>query len=140
MGESTLSGIGNHPHGEHPHFVQTVTSRRYRFIAPIVEARCEISERDVAGELAARGDRFAEKSLRYVKTHPTNLPVQRTGVVGREKEVAAVKELLQRRLIAATTGISNSPTLRTQPSSVARLIFKPMSLSRIRLCRCRGVC
>src|ERR1019366_1184974 len=36
-------------------------------------------------------------------------------------------------------GTSNSPTLRTQPSSVARLISKPMSLSRITLCRCSGV-
>jgi hypothetical protein len=35
-------------------------------------------------------------------------------------------------------GISNSPTLRTQPSSVARLIFKPMSLSRIMLCQMQG--
>src|SRR5271165_4215448 len=41
--------------------------------------------------------------------------------------------------MAATIGISNSPTFRTQPSSVARLISKPMSLSRIMLCRYRGV-
>src|SRR6201987_2955062 len=37
------------------------------------------------------------------------------------------------------TNTSNSPTFRTQPSSVARLIFKPRSLSRITLCRCSGV-
>ncbi|MGC2109674.1 MAG: hypothetical protein WA655_09165 [Candidatus Korobacteraceae bacterium] len=36
-------------------------------------------------------------------------------------------------------GISNSPTFRTQPSSVARLISRPRSLPRIMLCRYRGV-
>src|ERR1019366_1513554 len=47
--------------------------------------------------------------------------------------------LINSRLITAAIGISNSPTLRTQPSSVARLISKPRSLSRITLCRCSGV-
>src|SRR5258708_34860250 len=50
-------------------------------------------------------DRFSEKPVKQVETRPTNLPVQRTGFVGREKEVAAAKELLLRpdvRLVTVT--------------------------------------
>jgi predicted ATPase len=52
------------------------------------------STRDLALELAAIRDRFLEKPVKQVETRPANLPVQRTGFVGREKEVAAAKELL----------------------------------------------
>ena len=79
---------------EQPRFVQTITGRGYRFIAAVVQAKCEISGRDVAQELAAIRDRFSEKPVKQVETRPTNLPVQRTGFVGREKEVAAAKQLL----------------------------------------------
>jgi predicted ATPase len=64
-----------------------------------------VSTRDLARELAAIRDRFSEKPVRQVETRPTNLPVQRTGFVGREKEVAAAKELLLRedvRLVTVT--------------------------------------
>jgi len=88
-----------------PRFVQTIIGRGYRFIAAVVEAKCEISGRDVARELTAIRDHFSEKPVRQVETRPTNLPVQRTGFVGREKEVAAAKELLLRpdvRLVTVT--------------------------------------
>ena len=64
-----------------------------------------VSTRDLARELAAIRDRFSEKPAKPMETRPANLPVQRTGFVGREKEVAAAKELLLRpdvRLVTVT--------------------------------------
>src|SRR6266446_4992133 len=62
-----------------------------------------VSTRDLARELAAIRDRFSEKPATQVETRPTNLPVQRTGFVGREKEVAAAKELLLRQDVRLVT-------------------------------------
>ena len=56
-------------------------------------------------EPAAIHDRFSEKQAEQLETRRANLPVQRTGFVGREKEVAAAKELLLRqdaRLVTVT--------------------------------------
>jgi predicted ATPase len=64
-----------------------------------------VSTRDLARELAAIRDCFSEKPVKQVETRPTNLPVSRTGFVGREKEVAAARELLLRpdvRLVTVT--------------------------------------
>ncbi|MGA8432704.1 MAG: protein kinase [Candidatus Sulfotelmatobacter sp.] len=61
------------------------------------------STRDLALELAAIRDRFLENPIRQVETRPTNLPVQRTGFVGREKEIAAAKELLLRQDVRLVT-------------------------------------
>ncbi len=50
-------------------------------------------------------DRFSEKQAEQLETRRSNLPVQRTGFVGREKEVVAAKELLLRpdvRLVTVT--------------------------------------
>ncbi|MFZ0523533.1 MAG: protein kinase [Candidatus Acidiferrales bacterium] len=61
--------------------------------------------RDLARELGAMRERFAEKPARQTEARPANIPVQRTGFVGREKEVAAAKELLLRgdvRLMTVT--------------------------------------
>jgi predicted ATPase len=62
-----------------------------------------VSTRELARELAAIRDHFSEKPVRQVETRPTNLPVQRTGFVGREKEVAAAKELLLRQDVRLVT-------------------------------------
>jgi predicted ATPase len=62
-----------------------------------------VSTRDLAMELAAIRDRFAEKPDRQVEIRPTNLPVSRTGFVGREKEAAAAKELLLRQDVRLVT-------------------------------------
>jgi len=62
-----------------------------------------VSTRDLARELAAIRDHFSEKPVKQVETRPTNLPVQRTGFVGREKEVAAAKELLLRQDVRLVT-------------------------------------
>ena len=61
--------------------------------------------RELARELAAIRERFAEKPAPRAETRPVNIPVQRTGFVGREKEVAAAKEMLLRpdvRLVTVT--------------------------------------
>jgi predicted ATPase/predicted Ser/Thr protein kinase len=62
-----------------------------------------VSTRDLARELATIRDRFSEKPVQQVEARPANLPVQRTGFVGREKEVAAVKELLLRQDVRLVT-------------------------------------
>jgi len=62
-----------------------------------------VSTRDLARELAAIRDCFSEEPVRQVETRPANLPVQRTGFVGREKEVAAAKELLLRQDVRLVT-------------------------------------
>ncbi len=62
-----------------------------------------VSTRDLARELATIRDRFSEKPARQAEPRPTNIPVQRTGFVGREKEVAAAKELLLRQDVRLVT-------------------------------------
>jgi len=62
-----------------------------------------VSTRDLARELAAIRDRFSEKPVNQVETRRSNLPVQRTRLVGREKEVAAAKELLLRQDVRLVT-------------------------------------
>lgn len=62
-----------------------------------------ISTRDLALELAAIRDRFSEKPGKQVEARAANLPEQRTGFVGREKEVAAAKELLLRQDVRLVT-------------------------------------
>jgi predicted ATPase/serine/threonine protein kinase len=62
-----------------------------------------VSTRDLARELAAIRDRFSENPIKQAETRPTNLPVQRTGFVGREKEVVAAKELLLRQDVRLVT-------------------------------------
>jgi predicted ATPase/serine/threonine protein kinase/class 3 adenylate cyclase len=68
------------------------------------------STRDLARELGAMRDRFSEKPIQQVEVkqvepRAANVPVQRTRFVGREKEVAAARELLMRsdvRLVTVT--------------------------------------
>src|ERR1700733_10190208 len=64
-----------------------------------------VSTQDLARELGAIRDRFSEKPAKPAEPRATNIPVQRTRFVGREKEVAAAKELLLRpdvRLVTVT--------------------------------------
>jgi predicted ATPase/serine/threonine protein kinase len=64
-----------------------------------------VSTRDLARELAAIRDRFSEKPARQAEPRATKIPVQRTAFVGREKEIAAAKELLlskDARLVTVT--------------------------------------
>ena len=90
-------------HPEQPRFVQTVTGRGYRFVAAVVEAKSETPDQEVAKEPAATRDRFLEKPTRQAEAHPTNLPVQRTGLVGREREVLAASQLLLRQDVRLVT-------------------------------------
>lgn len=89
---------------EQPRFVQTITGRGYRFIAAVVEAN-ETPGQEAAKVPAAIRDRFPDKPARQAESHRTNLPVQRTGFVGREREVLAARTLLLRqdaRLVTVT--------------------------------------
>ncbi len=52
------------------------------------------STRDLARDLATLRDHMAETPAKRPDTRPSNLPLQRTAFVGREREVAAVKDLL----------------------------------------------
>jgi predicted ATPase len=64
-----------------------------------------VSTRDLARELAAIRDHFSEEPVKPVEARATSLPMQRTGLVGRDKELASVRELLLRpdvRLITIT--------------------------------------
>jgi predicted ATPase/DNA-binding winged helix-turn-helix (wHTH) protein len=92
---------------EQPRFVQTITGRGYRFIAPVVAAKCEALQETSGGDgtrqLAATRDHFSDKPVKQMEARPTNLPVQRTGFVGREKEVAATKQLLLRQDVRLLT-------------------------------------
>jgi predicted ATPase/serine/threonine protein kinase len=63
------------------------------------------STRDLVQDIAAIRDRFGQLQAKSVETQPCNLPVQRTAFVGRDKELAAAKELLLRddvRLLTVT--------------------------------------
>jgi predicted ATPase len=62
-----------------------------------------VSTRELARELAAIRDRFAEKAVEQVESPPANLPVSRTGFVGREKEASAITELLLRQEVRLVT-------------------------------------
>ncbi len=88
--------------------------------------------------------------MKQVETRPMNLPAQRTGFVGREKEVAAAKELLLRedvRLLTVTGpgGIGKTRLAVQVATSVAEnfpggIHFVPLSslsdsgLDRLRNC------
>ena len=88
---------------EHPRFVQTVTGKGYRFIAEIFEIGGYVRPPDHTSELPAIRDRFPDSAVKQVEVRPTNLPAQRTGFVGREKEVAAARELLLRQDVRLVT-------------------------------------
>ncbi len=62
-----------------------------------------VSTRELAREFAAIRDRFSEKPVKQAEPCAANLPAQRTGFVGREKEIAAAKELLRRPEVCLVT-------------------------------------
>ncbi len=54
------------------------------------------STRDLARDLASIRDRLSDAPPRHSPSRPSNLPMPRTALIGRETEIAAVKELLLR--------------------------------------------
>ena len=63
------------------------------------------STRDLARDLAAVRDRVADARASVAEPRPSNLPVQRTPFIGREREAAALRQLLSRgdvRLVTLT--------------------------------------
>jgi predicted ATPase/serine/threonine protein kinase len=63
------------------------------------------STRDLARDLAAVSERLADVPARDAEPRPHNLPEQRTALIGREQEAAALRQLLSRtdvRLVTLT--------------------------------------
>ncbi len=61
------------------------------------------SSRDLARDIVALRDRLAELPRKPIETRPSNLPAQRTTFVGRDKEVAALRELLLQQDVRLVT-------------------------------------
>jgi predicted ATPase len=61
------------------------------------------STRDLARDLAAVRERLADAPARYSEPRPNNLPVQRTALIGREPEAAALRQLLSREDVRLVT-------------------------------------
>jgi len=61
------------------------------------------STRELSRELAAIRDCFSEKPVGQGETRSSNLPVSRTGFVGREKELGAAQDLLMRQDVRLLT-------------------------------------
>jgi predicted ATPase len=61
------------------------------------------STHDLARDLAAVRDRFAEASAGSSEPRPNNLPVQRTAFIGRELEAIALRRLLAREDVQLVT-------------------------------------
>ncbi len=89
---------------EQPRFVQTITGRGYRFIAAVVESRSKVAGRNTTSGVQAIHSGFSEKAAEpVVETLASSLPAQRTGFLGREKEVAAAEQLLLRPDVSLVT-------------------------------------
>jgi predicted ATPase len=61
------------------------------------------STRDLARDLAAVRDRLAGAPAGQAEPRPSNLPVQRTAFIGREREAAALAQLLKREDVQLVT-------------------------------------
>ena len=61
------------------------------------------STRDLARDLAAVRERLADAPARQPEPRPSNLPVQRTALIGREPEAAALRQLLSREDVRLVT-------------------------------------
>ena len=92
---------------------ERIASKASQFPAPflwIVE-RClskdpnerYASTRDLARDLATVRDRMVATTARRWEPRPSNLPVQRTAFIGREREAAALHQLLTRQNVRLVT-------------------------------------
>ena len=61
------------------------------------------STRDLASDLAGIRDRISDLTTKQVEPRPTKLPAQRTALIGRDQEVAALKQLLLREDVRVVT-------------------------------------
>lgn len=61
------------------------------------------STRDLARDLAAVRERLADLPARHSEPRPANLPVERTALIGREPEAAALRQLLSREDVRLVT-------------------------------------
>ena len=89
---------------EQPRFVQTITGRGYRFIAAVVEAKCDVSGRDAAArELAAIRDRFSEKPVKQVGDPPDQSSCAADRLCGAGEGSSCRQELLLRQDVRLVT-------------------------------------
>jgi predicted ATPase/tRNA A-37 threonylcarbamoyl transferase component Bud32 len=61
------------------------------------------STRDLVRDLVAIRDRLSDLQAKHAETHPSNLPEPSTAFVGRDKELAACRELLVRKDVRLVT-------------------------------------
>jgi len=95
---------------EEPHPIGSINPKAPAPLCWIVE-RCLAKEpknryastKDLAQDLGALRDRLSEAPVGRPEARSGNLPTQRTAFIGREREVAAVKELLQREMMRLVT-------------------------------------
>jgi len=73
-----------------------------RCLAKVPENRY-FSTRDLVRDLIAIRDRLSDLRFKHSEIRPSNLPVPSTAFVGRDKELAAVKQLLLRRDVRLVT-------------------------------------
>ena len=80
---------------ESPRFLETVSGKGYRFIAPV--ERLSLDQPQPSSEVLASGD-----SLQNVRRH--NLPAELTSFVGRRKELTELRRLLTGSRLLSLTG------------------------------------
>ncbi len=78
-------------------------SLRYQSAADLYRDLELLKRKTDSGQTMVGSDSFSQKPARPVEARPANLPVQRTGLVGRETELAAAKDLLLRRDVRLVT-------------------------------------
>jgi hypothetical protein len=78
-------------------------SLRYQSAADLYRDLERIKRKTDGDQVIGRGDPFPQKPAKAVEARPANLPVQRAALVGREKEVAAAKDLLLRQGVRLVT-------------------------------------
>jgi DNA-binding winged helix-turn-helix (wHTH) protein len=80
---------------ESPRFLETVSGKGYRFIAPV--ERLSVDQPQPSSEVPASAD-----SLQNVRRH--NLPAELTSFVGRRKELTELRRLLTGSRLLSLTG------------------------------------
>jgi predicted ATPase/DNA-binding winged helix-turn-helix (wHTH) protein len=98
---------------ESPRFLETVSGKGYRFIAPV--KRLSFDQRQPSYEVPASAD-----SLQNVRRH--NLPAELTSFVGRRKELTGLRRLLTGSRLLSLTGDGGVGKTRLAVRLVSELV------------------
>ena len=98
---------------ESPRFLETVSGKGYRFIAPV--ERLSLDQPQPSSEVPASAD-----SLQNVRRH--NLPAELTSFVGRRKELTELRRLLTRSRLLSLTGDGGVGKTRLAVRLVSELV------------------